>query len=69
MTALFRALAASGVAVLITGHEVPTLLAAAHHISWCTNGTTYELGPPEMAVSHEAFRRDYLGSGWSAGFV
>lgn len=69
MTEVLQSLAASGVAVLITGHEVPTLLSAADHISWCTNGTTYELGPPAIAIQHEAFRRDYLGSGWSAGAI
>jgi ABC-type multidrug transport system ATPase subunit len=67
MTAVLQSLAVSGTAVLITGHEVPTLLAAADHISWCTNGTTYELGPPAEAVTHDAFRREYLGSGWFRG--
>ena len=61
LTSALRSLAASGTAVLITGHEVPTLLEAADHITWCTNGTTYELGPPTVAVSHDAFRREYLG--------
>jgi ABC-type multidrug transport system ATPase subunit len=61
LTSSLRALAASGVAVLVTGHEVPTLLDAADHITWCTSGTTYELGPPAVAVQHEAFVREYLG--------
>lgn len=69
MTTVLKSLAASGTAVFITGHEVPTLLAAADHVSWCTNGTTYELGEPAVAVMHEAFRREYLGSGWSAGAI
>ncbi len=60
LTAIFAALAADGVAVVITGHEVPTLLHAAHHITWCTAGTTYELGPPHIATQHDAFRREYL---------
>jgi ABC-type multidrug transport system ATPase subunit len=62
LTAAFVALAASGVAVVITGHEVPTLLAAAHHVTWCTSGTTYELGSPAAAKANDAFRREYLGS-------
>lgn len=57
----FRELASSGMAVVVTGHEVPTLLDAADHITWCTSGTTYELGPPSVAVRDEAFRRGYLG--------
>lgn len=61
LTTVLRALAAEGVAVLVTGHEVPTLVHAADHITWCTSGTTYELGPPAVALQHEAFRREYLG--------
>jgi ABC-type multidrug transport system ATPase subunit len=62
LTAIFVELSRAGAAVVLTGHEVPTLLDAADHISWCTSGTTYELGAPAMAVQHEAFRRDYLGA-------
>jgi hypothetical protein len=47
--------------VVITGHEVPALLAAVDHITWCTSGTTYEMGPPFMARTDERFVRDYLG--------
>lgn len=61
LTATLRELAASGTAIVITGHEAPVLLDAADHITWCTSGTTYELGPPKAARAHEAFRRDYLG--------
>lgn len=61
LTAVFRQLADDGVAVVLTGHEVPTLLEAADHISWCTSGTTYELGPPAMATRHHAFQSEYLG--------
>jgi ABC-type multidrug transport system ATPase subunit len=61
LTAGFSALAASGVAVVIAGHEVGTLLGAADHVTWCTSGTTYELGPPQAAMHNEYFRRDYLG--------
>lgn len=62
MTRVLRGLAASGMAVVVTGHEVPTLLAAADHVTWCTAGTTLELGPPATAVLHGAFRREYLGN-------
>jgi ABC-type multidrug transport system ATPase subunit len=61
LTGLFRALASDGCAVVVTGHEVPTLLEAADHVTWCTAGTTYELGPPAVARRHEEFRRGYLG--------
>ena len=57
----FRTLAATGVAVVITGHEVPTLFATADHVTWCTSGTTYELGTPATAGRDERFRREYLG--------
>lgn len=58
---LLRTMAAEGCAVVVTGHEVPSLLAAADHVTWCAQGTTYELGTPGQACAHEAFRRDYLG--------
>lgn len=61
LAALFRALADEGCAVVMSGHEVPTLLDLADHVTWCTAGTTYELGAPAVARRHEAFRRDYLG--------
>lgn len=61
LTRTFAALAAGGMALVITGHEVRTLLEAAHHVSWCTSGTTYELGSPAVATAHEGFRREYLG--------
>jgi ABC-type lipopolysaccharide export system ATPase subunit len=58
----FVALARQGCAVVITGHETPAILGAADHITWCTAGTTYEMGPPFMARNDERFVRDYLGS-------
>ena len=61
VTATLVRLARSGVAVVITGHEVSTLLAAADHITWCTSGTTYELGAPAAATQNEGFAREYLG--------
>jgi ABC-type multidrug transport system ATPase subunit len=59
---VFVEMADAGCAVVITGHEVPAILAAAHHVTWCTAGTTYEMGPPFMARTDERFVRDYLGS-------
>jgi ABC-type multidrug transport system ATPase subunit len=61
LASIFRELAASGCAVLVSGHEVHTLLDVADHVTWCTAGTTYELGTPGQATQHEAFRREYLG--------
>jgi ABC-type multidrug transport system ATPase subunit len=65
LTSVFRQLAESGVAVVVTGHEVPTLLAAADHATWCVSGTTYELGAPERALQDERFRREYLGTSFA----
>ena len=61
LTATLAYLAANGTAVMVTGHEVPILLDAADHITWCTSGTTYELGSPATAIQHEQFRSDYIG--------
>lgn len=63
---VFREIAHNGCAVVITGHEAPAMLAAVDHVTWCTSGTTYEMGPPFMARTDERFVRDYLGSpGWA----
>jgi ABC-type multidrug transport system ATPase subunit len=59
---VFREMASDGCAVVVTGHEVPAMMSAVHHITWCTAGTTYEMGPPFMARTDERFMRDYLGS-------
>lgn len=67
LTRELRALTAAGCAVVVTGHEAPTLLDAADHVTWCTNGTTRELGPPAVAAGDEWFEREYLGFGWRAG--
>jgi ABC-type multidrug transport system ATPase subunit len=56
---IFRAMSAEGVAVVVTGHEYESLMDLADHITWCTSGTTYELGAPSAARAHEAFVGDY----------
>jgi len=60
--AIFRAFAQAGTAVVISGHEVHTLLDAADHVTWCTSGTTYELGASDAARRDERFHREYLGT-------
>jgi ABC-type multidrug transport system ATPase subunit len=60
---LLRSLAADGCSVVVTGHERTALMHVGHHVTWCTAGTTYELGAPTIAARHEAFQREYLG-GW-----
>lgn len=59
LSGIFRAMSADGCALVVTGHEVSTLLALADHVTWCTSGTTYELGTPGEALAHEGFRREY----------
>lgn len=61
LSGVFRELASDGCAVVLSGHEVHTLLDVADHITWCTDGTTYELGGPASARGHERFVREYLG--------
>lgn len=60
LSSIFREVAGSGCAVMISGHEVHTLLDVADHITWCTAGTTYELGSPRDAQRHEQFSLEYL---------
>jgi ABC-type multidrug transport system ATPase subunit len=62
----FRMLAGSGCAVVVTGHEIEDLFATADSLVWCTDGTTYELGPPCSALREWRFVRDYLGPGRAA---
>lgn len=58
----FRALTDGGTGVLLTGHEVDTLLELADDVVWMTAGATHHLGPPDQARQHDQFRREYLGS-------
>jgi ABC-type multidrug transport system ATPase subunit len=59
---VLRRMAVEGCAVIVTGHEVSALMAAVHHVTWCTDGSTYELGPPFMARNDDRFRTMYLGT-------
>jgi lipopolysaccharide export system ATP-binding protein len=61
VASMLKDLANSGVAVLITGHEVHDLMALADQIIWMAAGTTHGLGSPEDAMVHDQFRREYLG--------
>lgn len=60
--AALRLLAARGSAVVVTGHEVPSLFEVADRLTWCTSGTTYDLGTVAEARAHWHFCRDYLGT-------
>lgn len=55
-----RNLADRGCAVVVTGHEVTSLLNLADEVVWQTAGTTHALGTPDMARRHDQFRREYL---------
>jgi len=61
LASALRSLANAGCAVVVTGHETPTLLDLADEVLWLTAGTTHRLGPVEAALANEAFRTDYLG--------
>jgi ABC-type lipopolysaccharide export system ATPase subunit len=60
-----RALARDGCAVIISGHEVKTLLGASDEVVWVTSGTSYFLGAPDDALQNERFRREYLTGSWT----
>lgn len=61
LQSVVRALAASGCAVVLTGHEMNNLLATADAVIWLHEGTTHLLGPPAQALEDWRFSRDYLG--------
>jgi ABC-type multidrug transport system ATPase subunit len=62
ITAILRRLAEAGCAIVVTGHEVPTLWHVADRVVWCTDGTTYDLGSPAAAAEDWRFRQGYLAS-------
>ena len=57
---VFRELADLGMAIIVTGHEVRSLLAVADEVIWHTAGTTHALGHPERARQHHQFGQEYL---------
>jgi len=57
-----RARAATGTAILVTGHEVEDLFDLADEVIWMVAGTTHGLGSPDEAARHAQFRLEYLGT-------
>lgn len=60
-----RRLASDGCAVIVSGHEIHTILEYVDCVTWVTAGTTYQLGTREEASHNERFVREYLGQGAS----
>jgi ABC-type multidrug transport system ATPase subunit len=61
LTLALNHLRARGCAVIISGHDVPLLMAVADEVVWVTSGTTHALGGPAEAAEHHQFRTEYLG--------
>lgn len=61
VAAALRAMAQTGCALIVSGHEVTHLLDIADDVVWMTAGTTHGLGAPQAAIHHDQFRREYLG--------
>lgn len=61
-------LASRGCAIIVTGHDVEDLFGVADSATWCTDGTTYELGAPAAATDWR-FATAYLGAARSARLV
>lgn len=57
-----RRLAGRGCAVAVTGHEIQFLFDAADRVTWCTSGTTYDLGTVDAARRDRRFCAEYLGA-------
>ena len=60
---VLRAIAETGASVVLTGHEIPTVMTLVDHVTWCTGGSTRELGAPGAAAAEWAFQREFLGFG------
>jgi ABC-type multidrug transport system ATPase subunit len=56
-----RTLRGHGCAIVVSGHEVPSMLEIADEVVWVTAGTTHALGPAVQARRHHQFCREYLG--------
>ena len=57
----FRRAASNGAAVIVSGHELPSLLAIATRVVWCTDGTTASLGAPDRAAANRRFMSELVG--------
>jgi ABC-type sugar transport system ATPase subunit len=57
-----RSLAASGCAMVLTGHEIPQILSLAHSVVWVRDGSTQLMGTAAHAEADWRFRRNYLGA-------
>ena len=60
LSVVLRQLATEGCAVVISGHEVETILGACDRVTWCGNGTTYEYESADVARADERFQAGYL---------
>lgn len=63
-----RSMAHGGCAIVVTGHEVTSLLDVADEVVWHTAGTTHVLGGPDEARRHDQFKREYLAGRLLGGF-
>lgn len=57
-----RQLASHGSAVVVTGHEISTLMAHADAVVWCRAGTTQAFASPAAALDDWAFGQEFLGA-------
>lgn len=60
IAAALKSMRRDGCALVLTGHEVPQLMALADEVVWMVAGTTHGVGSPAQAARHDQFRRDYL---------
>ena len=60
-----RRLASRGTAVVTSGHDTRALLHISDVILWSVAGTTHHISSPEEALTHDQFRREYLGPGFA----
>ncbi len=52
-----------GAAIAISGHDVDDIFGVSDEIIWVTAGTSHWIGAPAEALTHDQFRREYLGPG------
>jgi ABC-type multidrug transport system ATPase subunit len=61
LLAAMQRLARNGAAIVVSGHEVTTLMEFTDDVVWCTAGTTHAFASPGAAAVDWAFQREFLG--------
>ena len=60
--AMYRGMARTGCAIVVTGQQAEYLLDEADQVVWTTVRTTHQMGKPSDSRRHWQFRREFPGT-------